>query len=307
MPVTTPRAIVEKRLRALIRQLPGVSAGDVEAIHQARVASRRLREVLPVLSGAADRAEARRVRRAVRSVTRALGHLRELDVSLMLLSQLAGEMPGLEPAISTVRSSIEQDRRVEHARAAGAMAVLDVDRLVEEATAIAEVAGLRPGVWRCRALLARRTAARARALEAAVGAAGLLYAADRMHAVRIAAKKLRYAMEIAGELRGVAVATSLARLKGLQDLLGRLHDLEVVACRVRDVTVDARRGRPSLDRLTAALEGEIRTLHGVFLERRTHVDAVYRQCHRVCLQVAPPGRRMARAGGQPPARLASGG
>jgi len=50
MPVSTTRSeLLKKRLDGFTRALPGVEKGDVRALHQARVASRRLRELLPML------------------------------------------------------------------------------------------------------------------------------------------------------------------------------------------------------------------------------------------------------------------
>ena len=58
---------------------------DPEAVHQARVASRRLREVLPIVLAPGGRTE--RLRRTVRRLTRTLGPVRELDVVRRAVSQ----------------------------------------------------------------------------------------------------------------------------------------------------------------------------------------------------------------------------
>ena len=55
--------LIRQRLSALSRALPGARAGEVPAIHQARVATRRLREALPLVArGSAGRKLARTVR-----------------------------------------------------------------------------------------------------------------------------------------------------------------------------------------------------------------------------------------------------
>jgi CHAD domain-containing protein len=53
--------------------------------------------------------------------------------------------------------------------------------------------------------------------------------------VRIAVKRLRYALEIRATLRGARASTQLRQLRALQDLLGRAHDLHVLAERLRHV------------------------------------------------------------------------
>ena len=50
MPVSTTRSeLLKKRVDQFTRVLQAVEKGDVRALHQARVASRRLRELVPML------------------------------------------------------------------------------------------------------------------------------------------------------------------------------------------------------------------------------------------------------------------
>ena len=78
-----------------------------------------------------------------------------------------------------------------------------------------------------------RVSRRATTVSTAIDEAGALYLPERLHAVRIALKKLRYAVEVIGEATGVDRAADLKALKRAQDLLGRLHDLQVLIDRVR--------------------------------------------------------------------------
>ena len=63
-------------------------------MHRARVATRRLREALPVLDG--ERRGLRRLRKDLRALTRALGPVRELDVTLGLIVRLLHDEPALD-------------------------------------------------------------------------------------------------------------------------------------------------------------------------------------------------------------------
>ena len=74
--------LLNQRLTTLVDAMPAAQAGDMRSVHQARVATRRLREALPVLRVSVDGDEITRVRRQVRRMTRALGPVRELDVAL---------------------------------------------------------------------------------------------------------------------------------------------------------------------------------------------------------------------------------
>ena len=87
MGVTSGRSelMIRQRLAALTRMLPGAHAGEVTAIHQARVATRRLREALPLVARGSS---GRKVARIVRRLTRSLGPVRELDVALQTLDEL---------------------------------------------------------------------------------------------------------------------------------------------------------------------------------------------------------------------------
>jgi len=132
-----------------------------------------------------------------------------------------------------------------------------------------------------------RAARRAGRLRAAIANAGSMYLPDRLHEVRIAVKQLRYALELARDVRGGRTAAPLRPLKAAQDLLGRMHDLEVLIARVRAV-----QGAPQppslslsgdLDRLVRRLETECRRLHGHYMTRRTRLLAL-------CAQVSAASR-----------------
>src|SRR5947207_253069 len=81
-PLVASRAALDKQLRILLRQLPRARRGGADDVHRARVATRRLREILPVAAHAADSRGCSRLARDVRRITRALGPVREIDVAL---------------------------------------------------------------------------------------------------------------------------------------------------------------------------------------------------------------------------------
>jgi CHAD domain-containing protein len=55
---------------------------------------------------------------------------------------------------------------------------------------------------------------------------------DALHDMRIAAKRLRYVLEVTGDLFGPYARQAAKRTKELQDLLGELHDCDVLVPRV---------------------------------------------------------------------------
>ena len=78
-------AIAERRRWDLRRRLKGARAGKVEALHQFRVAGRRLRCVLPLVATAPEGGRVRRLSKLIRRLVRAAGRARDFDVSSALL------------------------------------------------------------------------------------------------------------------------------------------------------------------------------------------------------------------------------
>ena len=126
--------------------------------------------------------------------------------------------------------------------------------------------------------LEARIAQRAERLRSAIDAAGALYAPEHLHRVRIALKKLRYAIELLNENRRERSLPDLGPLKRAQDMLGRLHDLEVLLARSR--AAQARLSPPNLTawresaRFVRAVEDECRRLHAGYMRDRSELIAI---------------------------------
>lgn len=279
--------LLQQRLTALRRMLPGARNGDVRAVHQARVATRRLREALPLVgAGKAGR----RLERVARDLTGVLGPVRELDVALQMLQELARTgVPAA--AVACLRGAIAEERRALQRETTKRIDHYDMDRLQRKALQALDRKGERrdhPLDRQARVVAARRRAARrAGRLETAIDAAGAMYLPDRLHQVRIAVKKLRYAMEVARDLSGSRAEARIRTLKRMQDLLGRMHDLEVLIARTRGLQAGAVRDlrlSSDLDQLVRRLETEARQLHGHYIaQRRALLDL----CNRVIAAAEP--------------------
>ena len=115
-------------------------------------------------------------------------------------------------------------------------------------------------------------------LRTEIGRAGGLYNSERLHRVRVATKKLRYALEVDRELTRSRAVARINRLKVLQDALGRIHDFEILIEHTREVQtalagVD-RRAATELDGLVRTLETECRDCHAAFLRDRATIEAL---------------------------------
>jgi CHAD domain-containing protein len=272
--------LIRQRVVAVTRMLPGAREGHAESLHQARVATRRLREALPLV---ASGSHGRKLEKTVRRLTRALGPVRELDVALLTLDEFEGVGDVPRAAIGRLRHVVSEERRLLHDQMCRHLAKVDLDKLQDRAVAASRKGRLNRSKSttadpRRLAAAEGRVARRAAALRTAIDNASGIYLPDRLHDVRIAVKKLRYAMEIARELRRSRATARLRTLKTAQDLLGRMHDLEVLIARTR--AVQGASGAPNLrvsgqlDRLVRRLENECRQLHGQYMAMRNKLIAI---------------------------------
>jgi CHAD domain-containing protein len=266
--------LLSQRLTTLIDAMPAAQAGDMRSVHQARVATRRLREALPVVGASVSARSLGRVRRQVRRMTRALGPVRELDVALAHLDELAASNVISPRALARVRQLVAQERL---ARRRDMLQAITPGRIEKLRRRLGEVGTTEDPPLKAAAIEAAeyQVGRRAQTIATAIEHAGGLYLPDRLHAVRVAAKKLRYALEIERELKKLRGTARIAQLKLLQDLLGRMHDFEMLIDRTRQLQADVagsdRRLAFELDRLIRTLEQECRQLHAVYMRRRASI------------------------------------
>src|SRR5262245_39096584 len=76
--------LLKARIQDVFKELPKALTGDEEAIHQMRVAGRRLRVALPLLAQKPAGKRTHRTLRRLRQLTRTAGTSRDLDVVLEL-------------------------------------------------------------------------------------------------------------------------------------------------------------------------------------------------------------------------------
>jgi CHAD domain-containing protein len=261
---------------ALSREIGRARRGEKDGVHKARVASRRLREYLPLVSALAGVSH-RSLERDVRRVTRALGGVREMDVAREVLRD-AGSSTRWRPGdIARVDRVAEMTRRRREKAMIKALDALDTDDLIAR---LGDVIVMTGAPSRRRApgpLIIARVRQRAAALVRALDAAGTLYAVEPLHSVRIAAKKLRYALELAKPAARIAAAREIRIIRDVQIRLGAIHDVQVLQDRVQ-----AAASEDGLDRATTRqlvefdqfLEKRCRELHAKFLKPAARARAL---------------------------------
>jgi len=294
-----------ERLDAFTCELPRVHKGEAAALHRARVAARRLRELLPLLQ--IDRNTTRKLDRRLRKVTKHLGAVRELDVLMTLVEDL-GQSDRYEPtAVEQLRAAVAAARKTARDRLHAKLPLAKMEHLsrrleragrhLEEGFGKAgrERTGhsRRASTWALEARVARRAVRLGQAL--AVG--GAVYASQQLHGVRIVLKKLRYAAELLPHPRDPRVTADFSILKTAQDLLGRLHDLEVLVEHVRQIQAastppDLTAWR-HLGSLVHAVEDDCRQLHAGFIHERASLIAVAERMAGAPVRTAAIERRAA--------------
>lgn len=271
------------RLDAFAHALEGVQVGDVEALHRARVASRRLRELIPLLQ--LERDLTRRLARRLRKVTRELGNVRELDVLVLLVDELTENGRYSHKALKRLGATAARARAAARERLSSRLPTGKLQRLtlkLERVSHALETDGARVGrpgsrrawLWALEARVARR----ATTVWTAIEAAGAVYAPGHLHGVRVALKKLRYAAEIAAEARGKQTTPDIVALKAAQNLLGRLHDLEMLLVRGREeqaaLSPPSLAGWRDLSSLVHAVDDDCRQLHASYVRDRAKLIAI---------------------------------
>jgi CHAD domain-containing protein len=232
---------------------PAARTGDAEAIHQLRIALRRLRAGLSVFRKDLDDSTRRALNDELQWLGRVLGSVRDPTVMKeRLRGRLRDEDQGL--VMGPVSQRIDEYFGAEHRAAAEALAeALASDRYFRLLDGLEQLAAgddnearlkTKPGV----AVVVRRDASRLRsalaALAEADGGAGAAQldreAHDRaLHEARKAAKKVRYAAELARPFGRKKARRLEKKARGLQKVLGEHQDCAVTADVLRLLAIDA--------------------------------------------------------------------
>jgi CHAD domain-containing protein len=260
--------VVRRSSRELFRHLKRANDGHRRAIHRARVASRRLREALPVAPGSRHSRRRDNAIRDIRRIGRALGPVRELDVAIREFEDDDRRLSFDPPAVACLFGHLNELRAERMHVLSHKMQRIDLGQVADDIDSLASSSEKsRALAWQARLSVSMRK--RATRLASELRAAGTLYAPEPIHNVRIAGKKLRYTLELAQSAAGLHVGKEIATLKRMQKLLGRLHDLQSLQQYAREAAAatDQADVAGGLDRMNREFERECRELHGRFLAK----------------------------------------
>jgi CHAD domain-containing protein len=285
MRLDSPAAdVVQARLQEQVAEFkyrdPLVRHNAPDAVHKMRVAMRRLRSALATFRPLLDREQTEPLREELKWIAGVLGAARDAEVMHERLTDLVAEQP-VELVIGPVKRGIDLELRTAyrtaHERSVEAMqsqryfALVDrLDALVADPPwtpkASETVESVLPGrVAKDYRRLRRRVAAADKASDQATRN-------ERLHEVRKAAKRVRYAAETMVPVYGRPATRFAKAAKRVQSILGDQHDAVVAQAELRQIGV-----RTYLDGENAYTYG---LLQGVEQANAVALDAKYRQASK---------------------------
>jgi CHAD domain-containing protein len=230
------RKVMSYHFAQMLRHEDGTRLGeDIEALHDMRVATRRLRAAFEVFSEAFEPQSMKPYLKGLRATGRALGSVRDLDVFMEKAQRYIDKLPegergGLEPLLGEWRGQREEarTRMLEHLNSWEYASFKQKFNLflhtpgmgacpqTPDQPAPERVCELAPIL-----IYSRIAAARAYAPWLADAPV------ERLHMLRIEFKKLRYTVEYFSEVLGKRSVEVINALKQIQDHLGDLNDAQV--------------------------------------------------------------------------------
>ena len=235
------RAIIQKQLQKLEKAQQGVEEQqDPEAIHDMRVASRRLRTALKILQTTVDDPKVTGYyRRGLHKLTDTLSQVRDTDVRIEHLEKYQATHPEQSDGLQPLAQSLHLERDQALMRLTKTLHKHKVQRLLHDLEQFAKKPGtggpkfqkdpheMLPSlvrhfvgsqVWQgYEAVLAYETAL----------AAPVAVPIATLHRLRIAFKHLRYTLEFFQDALPDTAKGLVAQLSEMQDYLGDLHDHDV--------------------------------------------------------------------------------
>jgi len=249
---------------------PVMETDDVEAIHKMRVTTRRLQASLDLLQTRQTRLKVRKIKRELRDWRRVLSEVRNYDVFLLVIEKEGASRSSAHQSFEHLKAILQKRRARRLAKArrylkkirlgeicsklgldidlnSTAPAAADAEQASEPETDREEkpldrAVASRPELTDERAIALRaaeRIEQRITEFQALAAQSQPATNPAELHQLRIAAKRLRYLLEIVSEMGYGDTARALAWLRLLQDRIGDWHDLEAIEAEI--VSIVSRR------------------------------------------------------------------
>lgn len=230
------KALLE-RLKSLNKEIKGVyKAEDVECIHRMRVASRRLRSALNIFQDCFPVKSAKKWRKQVRTITQSLGKARDTDVQILFLNDFISNLENAlyQPGIKRILLRLKQQREKMQSEVIEVMEEFEKNGVIQDIEMacheIISIAKLHKMNMHSKEVYQRAYLAISLRLEDLLSFEPYVNKpeeVEKLHSMRISAKRLRYTMEIFSELYEDKLENSIDAIKNVQTILGEFNDCVV--------------------------------------------------------------------------------
>jgi len=206
---------------------------DPEGVHSMRVASRRLRGALRDFMPSLRKRGFTTVQKRLKNVADALGEVRDQDVALMALEKIDANAPSeVSPSLKQFIDARKEIRNEARRKLEATIEKTQLDQLQLDFMAGVDVATASrksppPTPLTYRQMSRNVILARLKELEKLSNRLFNPFDVETLHEMRIAAKRLRYAIELFQGCWGHSIATYAKRAARVQTALGDLHDCDV--------------------------------------------------------------------------------
>ena len=202
---------------------------DPEGVHSMRVASRRLRSALGDFAPYASKRRLSATLKEIRTIADTLGEVRDQDVALLALEELSEKAPA--ELSKTLHQFIDARKEVRDEAREELKKILFKDRLKDLRTDFCEALDLATDGAASQISFADMARAiirdRLKDLETLSSSFYRPTEPTQLHEMRIAAKRLRYSIELFEACWGSRIARFAKQTAHLQAALGTVHDCDV--------------------------------------------------------------------------------
>ncbi len=226
-----------KRLQDVVKEIDGVrKSEDIECIHDMRVATRRMRSALALFERCFPGRSSKKWNKEMRRVTRALGIARDADVQMDSLQEFLDSLAEsrYRAGVRRLLLRLQQRRDGAQDKIIKAMDRLELSgvldgmgktlRQIRVHARMRHVDENSPYVYQQAYLAIAMRLENMLAYEIYVNQPERL---EELHAMRIAAKRLRYTMEVFAPLYQDELKQQLKTARNVQTMLGDIHDCDV--------------------------------------------------------------------------------
>ncbi|MCE2471399.1 MAG: CHAD domain-containing protein [Anaerolineae bacterium] len=266
-------------LRMKAQEAGSRTGEDIESVHKMRVAVRRMRSLLRLVSEYHQSKTIAKTEKKLRQIARALGAIRDLDVLILELQHFSAALsPDAQQQTNALISRLERRRAKRRKRLNTFFDSKGYERSLRQLESFAENPGERarrlkrphePHELRhVLPLLLHQRLARVRAYDT------VLPASDdkRLHALRVECKRLRYALEFFAPVLGSSVDGFLALIKAMQDTLGRINDIAVFVSQLQGLDELSPEQAALVEDYIASRNNELIRLRSIFRDEWTRFN-----------------------------------